>query len=132
VVGGRRQHFEAKPLQSKREPLAAFDHAHPALLKIGFVLQGGDGAGLGEPAKRIGVEAVLHPGERLDQGGVADRIADPQPGQRPGFGHGLNDQKVGVGRNQRYRGLGAEIDIGLVDHHGSVRVLLQQGGDLGS
>ena len=46
-VGGRRQHFEAKPDQSAGEPLAAFDHAGAARLKIGFVLERGDGAGLG-------------------------------------------------------------------------------------
>ena len=130
-VGGGRQHFEAKPDQTAVQPLAAFDHARAALLKIGFVLQRGDGAGLGGPAKRIGVEAVLHPGERLDQVGVADRIANPQTRQGPGLGHGLNDQKVRVGGDQRYRGLGAEIDIGLVDDHGRVRMLLQQGNDLG-
>jgi hypothetical protein len=43
----------------------------------------------------------------------------------------LNDQKVRVGGDQRDRGLGAEIDIGLVDHNGRVGMLLQQGGDLG-
>ena len=69
--------------QSAVEPLAAFDHASAALLKPGFVLQRGDGAGLGGPAERIGVEAVLHPGERLDQVGVADRIADPQARPAP-------------------------------------------------
>jgi hypothetical protein len=37
-----------------------------------------------------------------------------------------------VGGDQRNCGLGAEIDIGLVDHHGRVGMLLQQGRDLGA
>jgi hypothetical protein len=56
-VSGGRQHFEVKPDQSAVEPLSAFDHASSAPVKICFLLQGGDGAGLGGPAKRIGVEA---------------------------------------------------------------------------
>ena len=84
-IGGRWQHLEAETEQSAGQPLAAFDDARPALLKLGFVLKRSDGAGLREPAERIGVETVLDPGERLDQLGVADRIADPQAGQRPGF-----------------------------------------------
>jgi len=66
-VRGGWQDFEAKPDQSAAQPLSTFDHASAALLKIGLVLKRGDGAGLGGPAKRIGVEAILHPGERLDQ-----------------------------------------------------------------
>jgi len=72
-IGGGWQHVEAEPVQSAAEPLPAVDHASPALLKIGVILQRSDGAGLGRPAQRIAVEAVLHPGERLDQVGVADR-----------------------------------------------------------
>ena len=76
-VGGGRQHVEAQFDQAAVQPLPALDHARAALLKISFVLQGGDGAGLGGPAERIGVETILHPGEPLDQVGVADRIANP-------------------------------------------------------
>ena len=43
-IGGGRQHVETEPEQSAIEPRAAFDHASPALLKPGFVLQRGDGA----------------------------------------------------------------------------------------
>ena len=52
-VGQRRQHLEASTLQSAGQPLPALDHAHAALLEIGFVLQGGDRAGLSGPAERI-------------------------------------------------------------------------------
>jgi hypothetical protein len=113
-VGGRWHHVKAKPNQSTVQPLSARYHASAALLKPGLVFEGSDGASLGWPTKWIGVEAVLHPGERLDQVGVADRIANPQPGQGPRLGHGLNDQKIRVGGDQWNRGLGAEIDVGLV------------------
>src|SRR3954447_21697888 len=105
-VGGGRQHVEAKLVESAVEPLAAFDHADTALLKIGLVLKRSDGAGLGGPAKRVRVEAVLHPGERLDQVGIADRIAHPQTRQAPGVLPWLPRQKVRVRGDQRYSGLG--------------------------
>ena len=54
VRGGRRQYIEAKPDQSAVEPLPAFDHTVSALLKIGFVLQRGNGAGTGGTPKRVG------------------------------------------------------------------------------
>src|SRR5882757_2401288 len=76
-VGGGRQYLEAKPEQTTVQPLPAFDYTGAALLKPGFVLQRHDSAGLGGPAKGVGVKTVLHTRERLDQVGVADRIANP-------------------------------------------------------
>jgi hypothetical protein len=64
-IGCGRQNLEAKPHESLTQLLPLLDHAGPALLKERIVFQRGDGAGLGGPPERIGVEAVLYPGERL-------------------------------------------------------------------
>ena len=85
---------------------------------------------MGEAIERIGVEAVLHPLQRLDQRPLADREADSQAGQRARLGEGLDDQQIVVARHQRHGALGAEVDIGLVDHHQLVRMLGDQRLDL--
>ncbi|MCY1260240.1 hypothetical protein D9M70_84830 [compost metagenome] len=125
-VGRRRQHFEAQPAQFADQLLAAVDHRAAGLLEVFLVLEGGHRTGQRQTIQRIGVEAVLHPLQRLDQVLVADRQADAQAGQRARLGQGLRHQQVGVAVHQADRGLAAEVDIGLVHQHHAVGVGLEQ------
>ncbi|OIQ73685.1 hypothetical protein GALL_446770 [mine drainage metagenome] len=131
-IGGGGQHLEADVLQAPGHPSAGGDDAREVGLEVRFVRDGGQGAGLGGSAERIGIEAVLYPGERLDQVRVAQRIADSQASERPRLGHGPHHQQVRVRGDQRDGGLGPEIHIGLIDHHRRVGMAGQEFGDVGA
>jgi hypothetical protein len=67
--------------------VAGGDDGLAALLEMfRAVLHGGNGASDGQAIQRVGVEAVLDPLQRFDQGRVADREADAQAGQRARLG----------------------------------------------
>jgi hypothetical protein len=80
-----------------------------------LVADRGDGAGNRQAIERVRVEAVLDAFERLDQVALADRVADPQAGQRTRLGEGVHDQQVRVAIDQRNRRLAAEVDVGFID-----------------
>ena len=52
---------------------------------------------------------VLDSFERLDQVAVADRVANPQPGQRTRLGKGVHDEQVRMAIDQRNRRVVARL-----------------------
>src|SRR6516164_3873110 len=116
-VRERWENLEAELSEGEGQPFAIRHDALARLLKPGIVLDGRDRAGDGEAIKRVGVEAVLHPFQRLDEGSLADGKAYSEASERPRLGEGLDDKQIVVTRHQRYSALGAEIDVSLVDHH---------------
>ena len=108
------------------------DHHRAARLEIGFVLDRRDRARLRQTVDRIRIETVLHPPHALDQSRVAERVADPQAGEPARLRHRLHDQQIRMRLDQRNRRFGAEIDIGLVDHHRLVGMIGEQSRDLGA
>ena len=63
----RRHHIEAQRLQVRRQPLAARDDLRAGFAKPVVVFNGRDRGDLRQPVERIGIEAVLHARQRLDQ-----------------------------------------------------------------
>ncbi len=114
-IGLRRQHLEAQGLQASGHFFPGTDDPGPRLLEIGPIVDGRHGPDDGQPVEGIGVETVLDPLEALDQFALPHREPDPQPGQRPGFRQGVDDQQVGISGDQADGARPAEIDIGLVD-----------------
>src|SRR6185436_12356437 len=105
------KNLEADPGEVVDERFAARDDAFTRLLKPCIVLDGRDCTRDGEAIKGIGIETVLHPLQRLDQGALANGKSDSQSGQGARFGQGLNDEQIIVAGNKRNRALGAEVDI---------------------
>jgi hypothetical protein len=80
-VGGGRQHLEAERAELGGEgSRLAITWRRGS--RMGLVVHRGAGAHQGQAIQRVGVEAVLDPGEGLDELRLADRKAHPQPGQR--------------------------------------------------
>src|SRR5512139_4058043 len=121
-VGTRGQHLEAESFHIAHQPGARPHHLRAHLLEIRVVFHRSQRTGLGEAVERIGVEAVLHPVERLDQVRLADRVADAQAGQRVRFGQGTDDQQLRIACDQPPRRFAAEVDVGLVAPHPRGRI----------
>ncbi|MPL74784.1 hypothetical protein SDC9_20602 [bioreactor metagenome] len=130
-VRGRGQHRKAAGLKPRGQPRAVGHHLVPRLVEPGRILPRRQRARERQPVERVGVEAVLDPGEPLDQRGLAKRKAHPQPGKTARLREGLHHQKVFIARDQRRHAVGAEIDIGLVDQHHDIGVCLQHPLDRG-
>ena len=77
-IGRGGQDLEPKPNKPLVQLLAASNNPRAALLEVCLVLNRGNRPRLRRPAKRIGVEAILDPVQRLDQAGVTDRIPPPR------------------------------------------------------
>ena len=129
-IGRGRQDLEAKSRQPLDQSLTVLDDARPAALKVSLIFDGGDGSHLSETAERVGVEAVFNPAKPLDEGGIAYGITDTQARKRPRLRHRVHHEQVRVDRQQWNRGFCPEIDIGFVDHHRLIMMLVQQRGDL--
>jgi hypothetical protein len=107
--------------------IAAADDGLAGAVRNVAVGHGGGGAGDGHAVERVGIEAVLDAGERLDQVRVADGEADAQAGEGARFGERLHHQQVRVARHQGDGAVAAEVDVGLVDDDHRVGMLVQQG-----
>ena len=77
----RRQNDEAEPHQLPRHRFASRDDPRTAFAEVSLVANRSGRARLGKAAERLGIEAVLHATQRLDQPRVAERIAEAQAGQ---------------------------------------------------
>ena len=116
-----RQDDEAAFDQRLCHCLAARD-AGAAFHKIGLVPHGCRRTRLGDGPERIGIEAVLHPRQSLDQSRIAERVADAEARETARLRHSADDQQIGTVGDRRHRALATEIDIGLVDQDRDVRV----------
>src|SRR5262249_37938727 len=116
-VRNGRQDLEAQLGEAAHQRFAVRDDACARLRKPRVVLDRRDRAGDGEAIEGIGVEAVLHPLQRLDQGPLADGKAYAQPGECPRLGESLDDEQIVVARDERYGAFAAEVDVSLVDDH---------------
>ena len=70
------QNFEAQVREGADQRFAARNYAFARLLKPCIVLYGGDRTSDGEAIKGVGVEAALHPFQRLDQRSLANGKAN--------------------------------------------------------
>src|SRR5262249_25490291 len=77
----RRQNGKAEPDQLPRHHFASSDDPRATPAEVSIVAKGSRRASLSDAAERIGIEAVFHAAQRLDQPHVAERIADAQTGQ---------------------------------------------------
>jgi len=121
-----RQNLEAQLREGADQRLPTSHDAFAGLLKPCIVGDRRNRAGDGEAIKGVGVEAVLHPFQRVDQRPLANGKANSQSSERPRLGEGLDDQEIVVARDERYRAFGAKVDVSLVDNHQLVRMFGHQ------
>jgi len=84
-VGGRGQHLEAQRAQALDQRRACGDDLATAFLKMRLVLHRGQRAGQRQAVERVGVEAVFHAFQPLDQRRLPDGVAHAQAGERAAF-----------------------------------------------
>jgi len=77
----RRQYFETEGDEFIGQPIAAFDDLITGEIEVVRVANGRFAAGQCQPIERLGVEAVLHQTQSLDQSGIANGIGNAQAGK---------------------------------------------------
>src|SRR5690554_1648763 len=121
----RRQHFKAPLLKLFRHSLPLTDHTATRIFKPLFVFKSGNGASQRQAVQRIGIKAVFHAIQSLDQLFVTHRKTNTQTSKRTGLGEGLTNQQVRILVYQTNRRITAEVHVSFVYHHHTVRVGLQ-------
>ena len=81
-IGRRRQDVESEGLQMGDQRCAAFHYGLPCCFEVFLVLQGGGCSYYREAIEGVGIKAVLDAFQRLDERGVAHRVADAQASER--------------------------------------------------
>src|SRR5690554_6269660 len=121
----RWQYLKAPLLKLFRHSLPLTNHTATRIFKPLFVFECGNGANQRQAVQRIGIKAVFHANQSLDQLFITHRKADAQPCQRTGLGEGLTNQQVRILVYQANRRINAEGQVSLVHPHHAVRIGLQ-------